>query len=228
MKLTATNETSGERRTGLLLLVLALVLGLAAALLVIGIGSQSSPSQPVLIAGEKITPGDPLSPEMFREIKMAPAGLPADLLVPGSVNWDVLIASHGMEPGDILRSAGVIELNNADPSILSARLRALNNPSLRGVEVPVEAAAGLMSGMKSGDLISLISVYQSEDPETLGLKAETILEAVPVVGVMAPGESSGSLVVALTKEQAETLALARERGKLYAGLYPFGGAKYGE
>ncbi|MHB1420660.1 MAG: RcpC/CpaB family pilus assembly protein [Bacillota bacterium] len=124
----------------------------------------------------------------------------------------------------MLRFSGMITLDTPNPSLLSARLRSLNNPQLRGVEVPPDAAGGLLGGMKTGDRIDVISVSLGTEPgQAQEKRAATILQSVPVVGVKPPGDGGGGiLVVGLTPEQAEIFALARENGKIYVSLQPFG------
>ncbi|MHB1126979.1 MAG: Flp pilus assembly protein CpaB [Bacillota bacterium] len=218
---------SGRKRTGLLFLILALLCGFLAAGLVYTVGSRMAPSVPVLVANTEITPGDPLGKEMFREIKLPPAGVPEGIIMP-QADLSNTIAAHGMAPGDVLRHSGLIQLETPNPSLLSARLRSLNNPQLRGVEVPPDAAGGLLGGMKTGDRIDIISVSQGTQPGQAQAeqRAATILQSVPVVGVKPPGEGGGGiLIVGLTPEQAEIFALAREKGKIYVSLRPFGNAE---
>lgn len=212
-----------NRLSGLLFLVLALICGLGAGLIVYMAGRQAVPTVPVLAAAVDMAPGDPITPDQVQVIKLPPAGLPDDVLLEGT-DTSGLLAAHGYSAGDILRRVGVLDVEAPDPGLLSSRVRALGDPTLRAMEVPIEAAAGMLGGMKSSDRVDVIAV---EDQAGSGGNtvpvARTILKGVPVVGVNPGGDSgAGVLVVAVTSEQAEVLALARSRGTVYASLLPFG------
>ena len=212
-----------SRISGLFFLLVAVVCGLAAAALVGFIALQSAPSVPVYTAARTIAAGDPIKPDMLQVMKMPRANLYPDVIRPGAdLSW--VVAAHGMAPGDMLRQSGVINLSAPDPAVLSARLLALNNPNLRAMEVPVEAAAGMLSGMKAGDRVDVIAVAGRGPGQGQEPVKRTILRGVPVVGVQPSGDSgAGVLVVGVTPEQAEDLAYARAASKVYASLLPFGG-----
>lgn len=211
-----------NRLSGLLFLVLALICGLGAGFIVYTAGRQAVPTVPVLAAAVDMAAGDPITLNRVRVVKLPPAGLPDDVL-PEGTDISGLLAAHGYSAGDILRRAGVLDVEAPDPGLLSSRVRALGNPSLRAMEVPVEAAAGMLGGMKSGDRVDVIAVEEQQQGGEKTVVARTILKGVPVIGVNPGGDSgAGVLVVAVTPEQAEALALARSRGKVYASLLPFG------
>lgn len=212
-----------NRLNRMLFLVLALVCGLGAGLIVYMAGRQAVPTVPVLAAAVDMAAGDPITPDRLQVVKLPPAGLPDDVLL-GGTDVSGLIAAHGHSAGDILRGSGVLDVRAPDPGLLSSRVRALDDPALRAMEVPVEAAAGMLSGMKTGDRVDVIAIEEQAGPGDGKIPvARTILKGVPVVGVNPGGDSgAGVLVVAVTPGQAETLALARSRGKVYASLLAFG------
>ena len=186
-------------------------------------GKKIAPSVPALVAIQEIQAGDPLEPSMFKETKLAKAGLPDGIITPGS-DLSSLMARHGMSEGDILRQAGVIDNKDFSVSLLSARLTVQNDPNLRAVEVPIEAAAGMLAGMKAGDRVDVISVSETSDQSDTQQKiSQTIIENAKVIGVSPSGESSsGVLIIAVSPEQAETFFLARVKGKVFVSLRPFG------
>lgn len=231
-----------SKAKGLLFVGIAVLCGLIAMLVVFSIGGRVAPSVPALQAERNIQPGDPLGREMFTEVMLAEANLPPGL-VDTDIDFSHLIAARTISEGDILRDVDLMALEEPFPALFSARLRAFDDPDLRAVEVPVEAVRGLITGMGYKDYIDIIAVYEDypddafEDiPEEFEgvirvekeLISKTILHSVPVVGLRAGGqEGLGGreeivLVVALIEEDAETLALYRETGKLYASLRPFG------
>lgn len=210
-----------QTKTGITFILLAVLCAVIAGVLVFFAGLKIAPSVPALIAVKEIQAGDPLKPEMFKTTKLAKAGLPGGIISPGT-DLSSLMAKHGMAEGDILRGAGVIDNKDFTVSLLSARLAVQNNPDLRAVEVPIEAAASMLEGMKAGDRIDIISVIAT-DNEAGEHTSQTIIENAKVVGVSSPSESSsGAFVIALSPEQAETFFLARVKGKIFAALRPFG------
>lgn len=206
-----------QNRTGVMFVLFALICGLAAGGIVFLIGVKVSPSVPALVAVQEIQAGDPLNSNMFKEIKLPKAGLPDGVIRP-EANINTFIAKHGMAEGDVLREQGIVDTKNSDTPILSARLSVLSDPALRAVEIPADAAAGMLAGMKAGDRVDIVSVFKTAD----SFISKTIIEDVQVIGVNAPGESQGVLIAAMTKEQAETFFLAEGQGKVYASLRPFG------
>ncbi|MHB1418657.1 MAG: SAF domain-containing protein [Bacillota bacterium] len=179
-----------QNRKGLAFILLAVVCAFIAAGLVFAAGSRLAPSVPVLEANTDISPGDPLDQGQFKEVKLPPAGLPAGAMTP-NVNLSNAIAARGLTAGDILRSNAIIRLDAADPPLLSARLRALNNQALRAMEVPIEAAAGLLSGMKAGDKVDIISVSQSAPQQGAGQQKQLLVPHL-LSELDPPGKMRGS------------------------------------
>jgi len=214
--------TTKQNRTGTTFILLAVLCAVIAGVLVFFACLKIAPSVPVLVAVDEIQAGDPLKPEMFKVVKLAKAGLPDGIINPGA-DLSTFMAKYGMAEGDLLRKSGVIDNEDFTASLLSARLSVQNDPSLRAVEVPVEAAASMLAGIKAGDRIDVVSVIVSDEEDGQQHIAETIIEDAKVIGVNTPGESSnGALVIAISPDQAETFFLARVKGKVFATLRPFG------
>jgi len=221
-----------DKRKGLLLIIFAVICGFLAAIIVFTTGVKMLPSVSVLEAVVEIEKGTPLDRTYFKEVKLPEAGLPKGTVHPNA-DLSKIIVTRDMIPGDILRQEGTIELETTNPAILSSRLRVLNNPELRGVEIPIDAAKGMLWGIKAGDVIDVIAVYEQEklavdtdESDTIGLKSETILKGVPIIGVRKKSEDGNiaemSLVIAITKEQVERLALYKVIGEIHVSLRPLG------
>ncbi len=220
-----------ENKKGYILILFALSCGLLAALIIFVTGSKMLPSIQALEVVKPIEKGTPLDRTYFKEVKLPEAGLPEGVINP-NVDLSGMIASRDMIPGDILRHQGVLELDGTDLSVLSARLRALNNPNLRGVEIPINSVKGMLYGINSGDKLDVIAVYDQEKmtcsngtcSDDVGLIAKTILENVPIIGVKKSEDnndtSNMSLVIAITQEQAEELALYKTISEIYVSLRP--------
>lgn len=224
----------GNKNKGLLFIVAALVCGLLAVIIVLSLGSKLAPSVPALEAVKDVKMGTPLDRSMFKEVKLAEASVPSQL-VDVNVDFTGLVAAKDIAAGDILREPSLLSLEG-NPALFSARLRTLADPNLRAVQIPTNSMEGLISGMGNGDKVDIIAVYnEMEEAESANiiapedtLVAKTIVRAAPVIGVRAGDEENieGSpatlLIVALTEEQVETVSLYRELGNIYASLRPFG------
>lgn len=210
-------SANSSRRSGVVFVILAILCGLAAAGLVVAAGMMAAPSVPVLQVTTDLVPGDFVEGRVTT-VKMPRAGLPSDAIT--SINEvKNAITKHGLSAGDILRRSHIIKSDDSG-GLLSARLVALNDPNLRAVEVPTESVAGMLGGMKAGDRVDIIAVYQT-GANSNELSSQTIIFNAPVVGVKTGGEEDkAALVIAVNQQEAEKLALYRERGKIYVVLKP--------
>jgi len=223
-----------KTKKGLLFIAVAVLFGLLAFIGVFNITSKMAPSVPVLKANTNISSGTPLDRSMFTEIKIPESGMPEGLLSP-SIDFSATVAAKDISEGDLLRKPAILSLDDPNPSLYSARLKNLGNPCLRGIEVPVESIRGVLSGMNTQDYVDLISVYEKKCDDCLdGLDgpdgkdivietSETIIKFAPVIGVQDEDKQNMVLVIAVTEDEAEIIALHQEIGKIYATLRPFGG-----
>lgn len=218
-----------KNKKGLLFIAVAVLFGLLAFIGVFSVTSKMAPSVPALEAITNISSGTPLDRSMFLEIKIPETGMPEGLLSPG-MDFSTTIAAKDISEGDLLRKSAIFSLDDPNPSLYSARLKNLGNPKLRGMEVPVESIKGVLHGMNTQDYVDLISVYEkkcdscSEDGKDVVIEtSETIIKAAPVIGVQDDDKQNTVLVIAVTEEEAEVIALHQEIGRIYATLRPFGG-----
>lgn len=99
---------------------------------------------------------------------------------------------------------------------------------MRVAEIPINSILGALPGMKVGDKISVTSVYDEDildkDNKSISIRrTENIFDHIYVIGIKKPSDKSkGSLIIALTQRQFEALALAREKGKFYIAVMPYG------
>lgn len=217
-----------NRKRGLLFIAVALLTAAAAA----GISYFSLNTVfrqvPVMVALEEIAPGDPLRPELFETKSLAVGGIPEDTLKPG-FSFEGTISAKGMLPGDILRKSNTVDMQDRDLSVLSTRLRTLEERGLVAVEVPVESMKGMLGGMKAWDRVMIGVAWPDKDKElALSTKnaqfvTEIIVESAVVVGLKkAEDGNNGSLVVGLDPAQFLKFMESKERGKLYVALHPLG------
>lgn len=223
-----------KSKKGLLFIAVAVLFGLLAFVAVLSVTSKMAPSVSALMANTDIPSGTPLDRSMFSEVKIPETGMPVGLLPPNT-DFTVLLAAKDISKGDLLRRPAVFSLEDPNPSLYSARLKNLGNPNLRGIEVPVESIKGALSGMNTQDYVDLISVYEeecencrpeqaTETPSDKTIKittSKTIIKAAPVIGVQVEDDQNMVLVIAVSEEEAEKIALHQEIGKIYATLRPF-------
>jgi len=209
---------SKTKLSGMMFIILAVVCAFIAAFLVMQVGLKSSPTVPVYQASQDIIPGDYIEGKIS-ETKIAKSSIPKGAIKPGA-DLSKSIARHGLSQGDILRINHLID-DEIDGGLLSARLKALGNDNLRAVELPIESIAGMLGGMKAGDRVDIVAVYETDNDEET-LESKTILTDREIVGVMTTEDGTdGALIVSVTAEEAELLALNREKGKIYITLQPF-------
>lgn len=215
-------NVSKTKTSGVVFIIIAIACATIAAFLVVQAGLRAAPTVPVLQITENIAPGDFLQGKV-KEVKIAKSSLPKGAIRPGT-DLSKFVAKHGMSEGDILRGDHILS-DDVDAGLLSARLLAMGDDNLRAVELPIESVSGMLGGMKAGDRVDIIAVYGLEDEEggRKELESKTILTDRKLVGVMITEDGSdGAIVVALTSEEAETMALYTELGKIYITLKPFG------
>ena len=82
----------------------------------------------------------------------------------------------------------------------------------------------MLTGMKPGDKIAITSVYVEETVGGVGEKfSEPLFDYINVLEIKPPTDNNkGSLVIALTQRQFQAFALARDKGKFYIALMPYG------
>lgn len=212
-----------SKRTGLMFIVVAIILAFVVAAISFTLISSVTKKSPVLVLNVELQKGDPISKEKFKVVN-----IPTGSIIKGTMNPKTdltgYVAAIPMTPGEVLKSSQIIKLseNNEEIPLLSARLKALDDPNLVAGEIPIDSVKGMLGGMKSSDKISIVNVYKRDTKEKeKELISETLIPYADVVGLKT-GEDGSSLVVAITHEQSKILAAGRERGKVYAYLLPYG------
>lgn len=219
-----------SKKSGILFIVLAVIIALIVAGLSYYAISGVTKKSPVLVLEVELQKGDPITKDKFKIVNV-----PTASIIKGTVNPNAdltgYVAAIPMMPGEVLKSSQMIKVseNAAEIPLLSARLKGLNDNGLVAGEIPLESMKGMLDGMKTGDKISIVNVYTQDNPSTKEkvMKSETIIACAETIGVRPAGDnSSGAIIVALTRDESELLAMSRERGKVYAYLLPYGIEKH--
>lgn len=221
------------KKTGLLFLAFALILGGIAALMTFAVIKNSHKEVSVIIANKDINEGDPLSKTLFIEKKIHPTGKPESAINVEELDLSGTISSKGLLKGDILRQEHLIKLNDSTQELplISTRVKAIGNDELVGAEIPINSIKGILSGLKKGDMISVVSVIEDvviiDEIEVEQIVSKLILVNIEVVDVKtkeseSKQEESEVVAVALTKEQFKKLSLARDLGTIHVAIQPLG------
>ena len=216
-----------SKKTGLLLLIFAIVLGFAAGLMGSSLVKSAYKETTVLVANGVIEEGDPLSKGLFTEKKIHISGKPASAISVDNLDLSGTVSSKGLLEGDILREEHLIKISdsNQELPLISTRIKAIGNDNLVGAEIPVNSISGILDGLNKGDMVTVVSV--TEDSETKEIISRTILVNIEVLSVKSGEESntssnSGVVAVALTQEEFKRLSLARDLGTIHIAVQPLG------
>lgn len=225
---------SKSKETGVKFIGGAVVLALIAAGGTYFTISTITAKVPVYAAKAQITKGDPLSKDLFNVVYLPKGGVPKDALTP-ITDLNTRITNIDMSAGDVLRNVNTTDLKHDNPSLLSARLRALEKTGLVGGEIPIDSVKGMLNGMKAGDKVYIVGVKKNTtnnqsssssnaapSPATTNVVGSTVVDSATVVGVRSGSDGNSALVIAMLKEDAVKVSVAREEGKVYAYLLPFG------
>lgn len=219
-----------SKSTGLMLLMIAIVLGILSFVLTLSLISNVSKEDIVLVAKVDIEKGDPLSLNMFEERRIHPSGKPETAVNKEELNLLSTVASSNMLKEDILREEHIVKVVGEieDLPLISTRLKTLGNDELLGVEIPIDSIKGMLSGIKKGDMVTIVNVYEDINEETKEreIKSKTILVNIEVVDIKVNSEentsSEASAVVGLTQDEFNILSLARDTGSIHIAVQPLG------
>lgn len=221
---------SKSKQTGLKFIGGAVIIALASGVGAYYTISKITAKVAILVAKAPVAKGDPLTKELFNIAYLPKGGVPEDALTPATI-LTTRISNKDMAPDDILRSVNTTDLKRDNPSLLSARLRAIEEQTvLVGGEIPIESIQGMLDGMKSGDRVYVVGVTKEAIPgptsnaSNTKVVGKTVVESAIAVGIRGATDGKPALIIAMSKEDAIKVAIAREEGKIYVYLLPFGKA----
>ena len=201
-------------RASIVLLVLAVILGVAATLLLRGYlarlaarAAAGGPGRPVVVAVSDLGKGTLLTPDL-----LAMGELPAPYVPPGAVSSPDEVAGRFLGAdilaGEVLTRARLAPDGGPVASLVPSGLRA----------VPI--TAGVPAGtVAPGDRVDVLATFGTGRPHT-----ETVVEAAEVLMVRtASGDALGeaaTLVLLVAPDTAARLAYARAFADLAVALAP--------
>jgi pilus assembly protein CpaB len=201
-------------RASIVLLVLAVILGVAATLLLRGYlahlaarAAAGGPGRPVVLAVSDLGRGTLLTPDL-----LAMGEIPAPYVPPGAVGSPDEVAGRFLG-ADIL-AGEVLTLARLAPE--GGPVASLVPPGLRAVPITAGVPAGTVA---PGDRVDVLATFATGRPHT-----ETVVEAAEVLLVRtASGDAFGeaaTLVLLVAPDTAARLAYARAFADLAVALAP--------
>lgn len=211
-----------QRSGGLVILVLSIVAGLAAALLSVSFLRGMSGSTMVLVATQEIQPFTPLTAEMFAPQQMPSAAVPADAIT-DMMQVQGRYARTLLLPGTIMRS-GYMAAGSGKSGSLAAKLTESGQPGMRALAIPVDSATGVGGTIEPGDRVDIIAAVRIDRVNAPATQfSKIIARGVPVLHrtYEDDSEGKGTVVVQVTPAQAEEIAYAQIAGKIYLATNPY-------
>lgn len=211
-----------QRSGGLVILVISIVAGLAAALLSVSFLRGVAGTTTVLVATEEIQPFTPLTAAMFAAQQVPGAAVPADAIT-DAAQLQGRFARTLLLPGTVMRS-GHMATTAGRTGSLAARLTESGQPGMRALAIPVDSATGVGGTIEPGDRVDIIAAVRIDRAGTPSTQfSKIIARSVPVLHRTIEDDMAGrgTVVVQVTPAQAEEIAYAQIAGKIYLATNPY-------
>jgi len=212
--------TGGRSRTGWAFLAAALILAVLAGLLARYVLSLHAPARQVLVAARDLPPHTRLAESDLRRSILPPGGVPGDAvpnegMAVGKVTRGLLLE------GEVLRSG---HMTSDTGGVLALQLR---GSGLRAMALPGEVVGNLRDRIAPGDRLELVAVLPVRTEKQNTTVASQVAAGAQVLEVIrpepdAPSDEKGSVLVAMTQEEAAKVALAVAGGRLFVTALPAG------
>ena len=203
-----------NRRSGIAFLLMAVVCGLAAAIMTGWLLVSYSRTVDVLVVTKDIEPYEQLDGSVIGVVSLPAAAVPSDAVF----NLEDVNGKHvrfGLARESVLRSSHLLDGEYGGP--LAAVLSSTEEPQARAFALPYGETVAIGGAVRKEDRIDLIASLSVSGISM----AKIIARNVRVIDVVSGGEGISSIVVTVTPEQAEELAFLLENGKVYAALNPY-------
>lgn len=182
----------------------------------------------VVVAAGDVLRGERLAEEDLRVLQVPAAGVRVDDVV-----TDPDRAVGRVALGDLYTGEWLVERKLAAPDDPRKGLASLLDPARRAIRIPVDPVSGLLGILEPDDRVDVVGVFASANGDrTIG---RTLLQNVPVLAVGQHGvpggqadpqaarqeqaaRREGTVTLEVTRQQAETVALALGVGKVQLAL----------
>lgn len=210
-----------QRSSGMIILIVSIIAGLAAALLSVSFLRTAAHTVTVLVASKEIPAFTALTPDLFTLRPVAESAVPADAVtdaaqVAGRFNRTLILEGSVMRRGFVAQATG-------QGGWLSAKLTETGIAGTRAFAIAVDnasAAGGTIEAGDKVDIIAAVKVERANGPATTF--AKVIAAAAPVLYKTAPeGSAKATVVVQVAPAQAEAIAFAQVSGTIYLATNPY-------
>lgn len=211
-----------QRSGGMVILVISLIAGLAAAFLSVNFLRGVARTTTVLVAKTQIQPYTELTPDMFAPKQMPISAVPEDAI------RDAAQVSHHFSrtlllPDSILR-AGYLTSGSAQAGSIAAVISESGKPGTVALAIPVDNTTAAGGTIQPGDKVAIIAAVRIERANGPATQySKTIVQGVPVIYKTDPegAATKGTIVVQVTPQQAEDIAFAQLSGTIYLAVEPY-------
>lgn len=211
-----------RRNSGILFLLVAVALGVAAAFFAVRTISSFNETAKAVVAVKDLPPYALLKPEDVKLVDVPAASVPKDAVRSLKDINDRYLASPVLA-GEVLRKGRLAEVRG-DRGLMAAKLSALSRPDLRAFALPWDGQSAVGGKITNGDRIDIVASVKIDGGQATGSVGvgKIVAKNVEVLEVTKGGEGDkGSLIVALTPPQIEDIAFALTSGQLRFALNPY-------
>lgn len=209
-----------QRTGGMMILVVSIIAGLLAALMSVSFLRGIAQTTTVYVATREIPAFTRLEPAMFTAQQVSASAVPADALKdPGLLAGR--FARTMLLQGDVIRQAHLATATGTTGS-LAAKLTDSGLLDTRAVGIPVDAATGVGGMLQPGDMVDLIASFRQDGNGPGITYTKLFAQRVPVLH-KTEADSSGkaTVIVQVTRQQAEEIAHVQSLGTVSLALAPF-------
>ncbi|MGE5417781.1 MAG: Flp pilus assembly protein CpaB [Acidobacteriota bacterium] len=203
----------------------ALGCALIAGMLAFGLARTAAPTYSIYVTKEAMEPGDRLTSDNIMTKQVPRAAVPDNAVTDDELynGLDKHVKTY-IGKGDPIRKEQLAEMSGNGGTV-AARLT-VEGEDLLGVALPPEASEGLK--VEVGDKVDIIGVIDIKSGQEKIAQASKIAKNAPVIDVSGQEGGSGdllgsksSITIAVTENEADTIALYLKKGDVLAVLVPY-------
>jgi Flp pilus assembly protein CpaB len=205
----------------MIVLIVSIVAGLAAALLSVNYLRTAARTVKVLVASKEIPAFTALTADQFTLRAVPMSAVPTDSMtdaaqVAGKYNRTLILA------GSVMRNGYVAEATEQG-GWLSAKLTETRIAGTRAFAIAVDNATAVGGTVEVGDKVDIVAAVKVDRTNGPAITfAKVIAAAAPVLFKSAPdGSAKATVVVQVTPAQAEAIAFAQTSGTISLATNPF-------
>jgi Flp pilus assembly protein CpaB len=203
-----------SRKFGFFLFLLAIGTAISASVMVVHFVNSYRQVKTVVSAKKDIPPYTQITPDDVEKIEVAIASTDANTLL--DLSQAVGKYTRTLVPaGQTLSQKEISTVANANGGV-SLPLSEFHKGELRAIGIPEDFVHVLGASVKDQDHVDLVGVFSRDKV----IFSKTLAYGVPVLHKN-PMDQGGGMIVAVTAQQAQEIALAMNNGKLVVSVTPY-------